>query len=100
MTTEPHHYLRKLCTDAVTQGFTLVCVYDGEVDYRGANVDKAIEAMTACDEMVLRVVRDGKSYGWALIVNEAGQDPIEQIADTAGSWVSAWWDANVRTAIS
>ncbi len=83
--------LLKHCAD---EGLTMVCYYDDadEPDYRGRSQRKAKEALEACDVMNLLVVdAEGKRWGWALIVNERGQDPEEQIADyTANDPINAW----------
>lgn len=88
------NYVRKLLTDAVAAGFTLECGYDGEIDYRGQDVDQAYEALTACDEMTLRLTSGEYHKGnWALIIS--GLEPDEQIADCAGGWMNEWWEGNM-----
>lgn len=89
-------FVRKLVEDAIAEGFTLVCTYAGEVDYRGRDANKALEALTACDEMTLRI-RDanGKQVGVAFIVNDQSFCPEEVIADTGGTWMDQWWERRI-----
>lgn len=87
------NYVRKMLTDAVAQGYTLEAAYDGEIDYRGADVAQAEDAINACDEMSV-TIRDAenKPVGWALVVNGLAED--ERIADTS-AWVDDWWNVNI-----
>jgi len=89
------NYVNKLLTDAKAEGFSFECLCEGAIDYRGNDVDAAYKALTACDEMELRLTGGGHHKGnWALIIPEL--EPDEQIADTAGVWMENWWEENVN----
>lgn len=90
-------YVRKLLDDVKAAGFTMVCTYGhGEDhDYTGTDTKLALEALTACDEMYLMIKRDGNTVSRALIIAGDSMDPEEVIADYAGGWMDAWWQANV-----
>lgn len=87
-------YVRRLCSDAVAAGHSLRCSYDGEVDYEGRDVAKAVEALRACDEMKLTILSGSVPVGSALII--PGLEPDEEIADYSGAWIDKWWEENVR----
>jgi len=86
--------LTDLVKHCAANSMTMVCYYDDsdEFDYRGTSWKEAKEALEACDVMNLLVIdADGKRWGWAHIINEAGQDPEEQIADhTCDDGIDAW----------
>lgn len=81
--------LRKLLTHCEEAGHTMICSYDGEIDYQGHSAALAEDALKACDEMAL-TIKDvhGKRVGWALIIT--GLAPEEQIADYSGERLSNW----------
>lgn len=85
------NYLRELLRHCETAGHTMICSYDGEVDYEGTSAAEAEEALTACDEMSL-TIRDrwGKRVGWALII--PGLAPDEVIADYSGERLGNWME--------
>lgn len=79
--------MKKLLQKAIDSGYRLVVSYGCETDYVGTNVNKAFDALTACDEMHLTVQKLDENYGWkaigwALIVT----DPSPGICDCSG-WV-------------
>ncbi|PZR92293.1 MAG: hypothetical protein DI537_13995 [Stutzerimonas stutzeri] len=87
-------YVRKMLEDASAAGLEISVECDGDVDYRGTDAAAADEAVRACDEMSVHLKQpDGKTVGWALIINELAED--ERIADTSGVWMSRWWEENV-----
>jgi hypothetical protein len=83
--------IRKLLQKAVDEGYRIVVYYGCETDYIGYEPSKAMEAITACDEMEVAIQReDGnigawRQVGWALIIN----DPSPEICDCSG-----WIDKN------
>lgn len=90
--------IRTMFHAAVAKGLTFSVGADGEIDYKGTSVTKAIEALDACDELDIVVYehRNGNAYriGSALYVrNEPSAADIENIAD-AGGWVNTWMDEN------
>lgn len=88
------NYVRKLLTDAESAGFKFTVHCDGEVDYNGFHAAEAEEAVRAVDEAQIRFREgDGPAIGWCLIINSLAPD--EQIADTSGEWMEAWWQRNL-----
>lgn len=89
--------IRKMLTAATNANLRLRVSCDGEIDYQGSSVTKALEALNACDETMLHVQeeRAGKwhSIGSALFIAELDKD--EQIAD-AGGWCNNWLDENME----
>jgi hypothetical protein len=88
--------LSTLLKHCASLGMTFVCYYDdfSDPDYRGTSQPAAKEALEACDVMNLVVLdSEGKRWGWALIVNEHGQNPEEQVADyTARDPINFWFN--------
>jgi hypothetical protein len=81
---------------AVAEGMILTAYYEDadDSDYHGTDASKCLEALEACDVMHLILSDDdGKSKGWAMIVNECDGDPEEQIADYSGKFVNEWHEA-------
>jgi hypothetical protein len=76
--------LKDLLAISAAHQWTFVCFYDDieDTDYIGKDPEEALEALEACDVMNL-VILDvaGGRVGWALIINEHGRDPEEQISD-------------------
>lgn len=74
--------LKEVLAQAAAAGFNFVAYYDaGEVDYRGEDPVKCLEALEACDEMHLKIYDGQRRIGWLFVVNDANGDPEEQIAD-------------------
>ncbi|OCP21952.1 MULTISPECIES: hypothetical protein [unclassified Ensifer] len=88
--------LSALLKHCASIGCTFVCYYDDQddADYKGPSQKEAKEALEACDVMNLIVLdAEGKRWGWVLIINEAGQDPEEQMADyTVNDPVNIWME--------
>lgn len=76
--------IKNLMQQAVNEGCKLHVSYEGECDYVGTKVADAFSALNACDEMELRIIKDGQVIGWALYIGELEAD--EQIADYGGAW--------------
>jgi hypothetical protein len=100
-------YVRKLLQDAKKEGMFFRCYYDEptDPDYLGDDIEEAIEALTACDVMMLRLVwkepkEDGKRCAAVVtIIPDITMDPEEVIADyRVTPWMEAWWNANVGRA--
>ncbi len=83
--------VQTLLDTAVAAGFILVVRYGDEIDYRGQNVEAAMDAIEACDEMEVHFHDEGSrtASGWALIFNDLEDD--EKIADCSGI-VNKWLD--------
>lgn len=91
--------IKTMLQTAAASGLTFSVGADGEIDYKGSSVSKAMEALDACDELDLVIFehRAGKDYriGSAFYVrNEPSADDIDNIAD-AGGWINTWMDENV-----
>lgn len=101
-------YVRKLLQDAKKEGMYFRCYYDDweDPDYLGDDVAKALEALTACDEMRLRLVRrepdpeTGRRVAAVVfIIPDVSMEADEVIADyLVTPWMEAWWNENVRSA--
>lgn len=92
------HVLRDLIRDALAAGHTLVCTYGNgeEPDYTGTNLEEAMKALTACDEMWLILKNsEGKRVGSAYIIPDQSFDPDEVIADYGGDWMEKWHQENL-----
>lgn len=64
---------------------------EGEIDYRGNNVNKIMDAITDVDEADIRFYNvDGDDMGWGYIVNEYGEEP--DLADCSG--IIGMWDSH------
>ncbi len=88
--------VRDLLATALTAGMTFIVRYGGEVDYVGQNIDKAMDAIEACDEMEVHFFEEDEPeymLGWALIINDLDED--EKIADCSGI-VNKWLDEETR----
>jgi hypothetical protein len=63
---------------------------DGEIDYRGSNVNEAMTHVTACDEIEIGFYEvDGTRRGWGGVVNEYGEDPelYDHSCGDFGDWL-------------
>ncbi|MCB1466592.1 MAG: hypothetical protein KDK08_05470 [Rhizobiaceae bacterium] len=71
----------------VAAGYTLSVEYDGEVDYKGVDPQKAWEACEACsDDMGVYIEKPGAKREWAMVI--AGLTDDEQVADyTTGGFI-------------
>lgn len=76
--------IKNLMQQAVNEGCKLHVSYEGECDYVGNKVASAYAALNACDEMELRIIKDGQVIGWVLYIG--GLEPDERIADYGGAW--------------
>ncbi len=87
--------VRDLLTTALTAGLSFVVRYGSEIDYQGENIDDAMDAIEACDEMEVHFYDDesDRYAGWALIINDLDED--EKIADCSGI-VNKWLDEENR----
>lgn len=85
--------IKELLTDAKASGLSFHVSYEGETDYSGKDIDKALTALYACDEIELRLVKDGEVVGWALFI--PGPEEEECIADCSG-WPTDWWDERIN----
>lgn len=82
-----------LIKDAIAAGYTVAVTYDGEVDYKGTQPMKAWEAVTALDECLVRISKDGARTEYAYLVLDYGQEGDEVINDhSTGGWIEQWWD--------
>lgn len=85
--------LKAMLLAAVALGYTITVAYDDdEVDYEGSDVNEAIEAIEACDEISVFISEEQEDgsldvVGSALIVNDLDDD--ERIADCSG-WVDSF----------
>lgn len=76
--------LRNVLKAAIADGLTLK-VYDpfeGDIDYEGENLQNAMDAIEAVDEIQVDLLEDGEVVGWMTIINDLDED--ERIADYAG----------------
>lgn len=91
-------YVRKLLQAAKREGMSFLCYYDSpfDPDYQGEDIEQALKALEACDEMKLSLIKDEEALGWALIIQ--GLSPDETIANYAGDFIDNWWNENVRDA--
>ena len=83
--------LNKLLTEAAERGLSFSCEGEGEIDYRGNDVRKALDAVEAVDEEEIYFMDDDAMVGWALIV--PGLSDEEWIVDCSG-FVGRWMDDN------
>lgn len=79
--------LKDLLDHCQSNGWIMTCYYDSatEPDYVGTEAKEAMEALTACDEMYLKITDPTdktQHVGVAMIVN--GVEPDEQICDYGG----------------
>lgn len=94
MTTDDLPYVRKLLEAAKAEQFTFQCYYEeDELDYEGTDIDEAIKALGACDQMQLVLKEAGRTLGWALIVPSLEDDEV--LADFAGGFINKWFQENV-----
>lgn len=89
---------QSLIKDAIAAGHTLEVSYErgyGEPDYKGADYEKAWEAVIAVDECHIFLEKEGAPSEWAFIVLDYGQEGDEVISDysipSGGGWIDAWW---------
>lgn len=90
------NYVKQMLEAAAKDGLEIVVSYDDEVDYSGRDPAEALAHTEACDEInvTLHAGESRMRVGWCLIIN--GLAPDEVIADTAGPWMTKWWEENVR----
>ena len=81
--------IKELLADAKAAGMSFHVSYEGETDYSGKDIDKALSALYACDEMELRLVKDAQVAGWVLFI--PGLEDEEHIADCSG-WACDWYN--------
>lgn len=88
------NYIRKLLEDGAKQGYQFVIDGGGEEpDYKGTNVDEALEAIDAVEEATAIFYTENWLHrGFAFIINGVEED--ERIADCNG-WVSGWFETNI-----
>ncbi|MCC5780523.1 hypothetical protein H7H48_15790 [Nitratireductor sp. B36] len=104
MAKDNQYYLRKIIGDAIADGWTITARVEDEVDYRGTDKRKALDALTACDEMLMVLTKevDGVTLRERVfIVNDISNEPEEIIANyalTKTGWVDAWWNQNIGAA--
>jgi len=86
--------VRKMLTAAVANtGYSFMVGSEGEVDYKGTSVSKAIAILEDLEEGCVTILNErGYRCGSALICPDLDDD--EMIAD-AGGWVNDWLDENV-----
>jgi hypothetical protein len=86
--------LEDLLTRAAKEGHFLIVYHDDprQPDYVGGDVDKALEAIRACDEMKV-IIRSGagsepERLAWLFCVQQGpDMDPLEEISDCCGPWL-------------
>jgi hypothetical protein len=93
---KPDSWAYDLCEAAIAAGFTLSVAHPevDELDYTGTDLGEAWAAITACDEMEVTFSKPDHKTQWALLISSL--DPDEQIADYAGKWIDAWFEAKAR----
>lgn len=80
--------IRAVLSAAKASGLSFHVSCEGETDYCGTNINAALSALNACDEMELRVIDKGEVIGWALYI--PGLEADEQIADCSG-WIAKYF---------
>ena len=68
-----------LVRKALAAGYVCECSYDNIVDYSGTDETQIMDALGSCDEMTLRLYKDGFRTEAALII--MGLEPDERVAD-------------------
>lgn len=81
--------IKKILEKALSEGLSFHVSYEGETDYCGSNIDHALTALNACDEMELRLLDSGEVIAWALYI--PGLDEDECIADCS-RLIDEWID--------
>ena len=77
--------IKKILQAAVNLNLSIHVGIEGETDYEGFDVDDAMEAVEACDEIEVELIdEDGGTIGWMFIVNDLDEE--EKIVD-CNSWV-------------
>lgn len=77
--------IKKILQAAVNLNLCITVGIEGEVDYEGFDVDEAMEAVEACDEIEVELTDDdGGQVGWMFIVNDLDEE--EKIVD-CNFWV-------------
>ncbi len=90
--------IRQLLTAAAASDRSFSIGAEGEIDYRGANVAKAMRALNDCDELdiVIYEHRNGNAYRCGSVYfvwNGTGVNDPDNICD-AGGWANDWLDDN------
>lgn len=98
------NYVRNMMKDAISAGFKVRVLWDGELGYFGDSIIKANKAVNAVEEACVCIidVNDpdgdpilGKSVGSAMIVN--GLEDDERIANTdENGFCDHWMRTNVH----
>lgn len=92
--------IKELLAAAAASDRTFAISADGEIDYRGSSVVKALDVLEDCDELDITFYehRLGKAYrcGAILFVRNCDDvNDLENIAD-AGGWANDWLDDNIE----
>lgn len=70
--------VQRRLAETVAAGFTLIVTNVGSVDCKGQDAAVAHEALTACNELSLRIrVKDGHQVGATFVDSDEHLDPAE-----------------------
>lgn len=90
--------LRSMFTAAAAADLTFAIGVDGETDYQGSSVNKAMEALDACDELDVTFygARSGVPFRVGSIWFVRNEDSVSDIGNVcdAGGWANDWMDEN------
>ena len=90
--------LRSMFAAAAAADLTFTIGADGDVDYHGSSISKALEALDACDDCNVTFYgeRAGKRFRVGSIWFVRNEDNVSDIGNVcdAGGWANDWMDEN------